>query len=146
MGMRNALAVMLLAGCVAAPAVERPLEGTPVIEASGFSGLFGGAFVRVWQGDVVELEVRDFSTREESLDRAVIPGAFAAATDAVARLGPAALRIPATEPGECTDYGEDIVRATPPVGTFAQAISSCPADDLSALTRAIFDIADGLGD
>jgi hypothetical protein len=137
---------LTLSACAAEPEVARPDDGVPVIEASGFSGLYGGAFVRVWQGDVVELDVQNFADRTQSLDRAVIPGAFAAATDAIARLGPAAQRIPATEPGECTDYGEDIVRATPPVAGFDEAISACPAEALTALSQAVFAIAEPLGD
>jgi hypothetical protein len=146
MGIRSVLAVIFLAGCAVEPDVPRPGDGVAVIAASGFSGLYGGAFVDIWADDTVELRSIDLAEQTDVTRRAVIPGAFAAATDAVTRLGPAARRIPATEPGECMDYGEDIVRATPPVSGFAEAVSACPAEALSALSAAIFAIAAPLGD
>jgi hypothetical protein len=130
--MRYLTAFVVLSACVAAP--DTPTTGT-IRFGNGGSITGPGATTTVTADDRVTVSWGGFGA-PPAPPPVTVPGAHARA---VAVLRDAGLRAQAALPSAprdiayCPDYGEDEVRADPPVAGFSRVVAGCPEPQVTAL-------------
>lgn len=120
--------ILVLAGCAVTP---KPVNNDAIIVAS--DGELGHFTVQIFGDDRVTITRHTGIPGEPGPETRVIAGAYARAVEVVRSQGPAAMASAGTEVPPCLEWGNDIVRADPPLPEFDTFMRECPNPALTGL-------------
>ncbi len=120
--------ILVLAGCAVVPAPEN--NAAVIVSSAGELGHFT---VQIFGDDRVVISRHTGIPGEPGPQRRVIAGAYARALDVVRSNGPAALAAAGPDVPPCLAWGNDIVRADPPLPEFDMFMRECPSPALTRL-------------
>ena len=128
MPVRLLVALALLSGCTAAPAVvPRPASTVPVIVLSAGTSEWGYSATEVYADDTVITIMSDGLRHPVQETVRTVPGAYDRVAAVIRRDGPAAVRATGRVVEICPG-SQDAIGANPPLGGFAVLNAPCGGD------------------